>query len=280
MKDLMIFFSFLVFTPFFIFAVYFLLFQFYKFLQYPKLERHWHPLFLKLPEISIDEKEVVLVKNVRNALYNNPDEFNATVSYENKKYSLKELQNLWIYVCNYGFLQNHLIFSFEFGTGGERKFLTISYELRKVNPVDFTISKVLFNNFEGHYICATEQDVVFVRTSLRKGEPLHLYKVVTEIDKIRTVFTCMTEQVNTYLTQPKFYRLIYRNCVTEVLKFLKREEILNYSFFDLLWVDKFFSKQKNLVRTSAKPFDDPNKTLLQDDTFSNKIREKIASALF
>jgi hypothetical protein len=276
----MIFFSFLVFTPFFIFAVYFLLFQFYKFLQYPKLQRHWHPLFLKLPEISIDEKEVVLVKNVRNALYNNPDEFNATVSYENKKYSLRELQNLWIYVCNYGFLQNHLIFSFEFGTGDERKFLTISYELRKVNPVDFTISKVLFNNFEGHYICATEQDVVFVRTSLRKGEPLHLYRVVTEIDKIRTVFTCMTEQVNTYLTQPKFYRLIYRNCVTEVLKFLKREEILNYSFFDLLWVDKFFSKQKNLVRISAKPFDDPNKTLLQDDTFSNKIREKIASSLF
>ncbi len=263
-----------------------LFFQVIKFFQKPKLDKQWDSLFKHLPEISHNEKTgEIFVKNIRNTKYKENSEFKNEVNFLNKHYNLNNLSKIWLMLNPWAPFQSHAILSFQFGEHIlESTFLTASYEVRKVNPLDFYTSQTVFKNFEGHYILATENDVLYVRTNIRKDNKLYLFPLNIEKEKCQKIFLNLTKEINSYSKQPFFYRIWRRNCLTETFKFFKQEKILNYSFFGLLNAPKLIYKN-NLVENISQEKEIPFKEFLeknkihvpvnakQDEHFSFKIRE-------
>lgn len=281
------FFAFLIFTPLILFLTFFLTIQIFKILQKPKLKRDWYPLFSKLPNINlahIHSTGEIFIKNVRNTKYSESESV-SKVNYTHKKYNLSNIKKLWVFVAPYGPLQSHIIFSFEFGSEHTpASFLTISYELRKTNILDFNIYKTLFTNFEGFYLVATEEDVIYLRTSIRKDGDVYLYPLDLSKDQVKRVFLNLCSEINTYETHPKFYRILHRNCLTEMLKHLKNEKLLKYNFLKLLNVNRLIFKSHLIQKikdreVSLDSFKETHKIKVSHDLNLDTLQEGVFSFL-
>lgn len=284
---MLIFLEFLIFTPITLFAVFISFFQFIKLLQKPSLSRNWSSLCENLPKIIFSEKsekEDVFVKNIRNAVYKNNSEFDNEVEFLNKKYKLRNISKIWMMANPWAPFQTHIILSFQFGDNiFDASFLTLSYEVRKLAAVDFYTSQTIFKNFEGFYVAATEEDVFYVRTNIRKDENLYLFPLNIDKEKSQKIFLDFAEEINNYSKKPIFYRIWRRNCLTETFKFFKKEGILNYSYFNLFNIMKLIYKNNFVENFSNKDktFKEflemykvkvPIKNVHQNKDFSLKIR--------
>ena len=106
----------------------------------------------------------------------------------------------------------HPILSFDFGDDGH---ICLSIETRREQSEKFTPVAGLYKVFELQYIFASEEDVVRVRTNIRK-EPVFLYKSAVNLDEIRELFLSSVEVQNELLVKPQFYNVINANCTTSI----------------------------------------------------------------
>lgn len=285
---MIIFLEFLFLVPITFLAFFLSFFQIIKFFQKPSLTKKWNSLCENLPKIifskNTQENGEVLVKNIRDAKYKNNSEFENQVNFLNKKYNLNNISKIWMMLNPWAPFQTHVILSFQFGESlPDASFLTVSYEVRKLNSVDFYTSQTIFKNFEGFYILATEEDVFYVRTNIRKDENLYLFPLNISKEKSQEIFLNLAEQINSYAKKPVFYRVFRRNCLTETFKLFKQAKVLNYSYFDLFNVMKLIYKSNFVENFSnkEKSFDEFSKIYKvkvpvksePDKHFSLKIRE-------
>lgn len=266
------FFGFLFFSPILFFLISLIPFQVIKLFQKPKIFRNWDNLHKLLPHTNYNNTTGELfINNIRNAKYNPIFESENRVEYIDKKYNLKDLSKLWILTNPFGFLQTHCLFSFQFGENIENaNFLTLSYELRKENGKEFSSRKVLYKLFEGYYILATEQDVFYVRTNIRKNDGEYfLYELNIEKQKLKNIFLELTERINNYSKKAYKYKFLTRNCLTETLDVLRQEKIIKYNYFDYFFINRML--RKNNLR-SHKIVN--TKDLKPDENYSFLIRNR------
>ena len=229
-------------------------FQLIKALGRPKLNRNWCSLHEKLTEIDLKENGEVFIRNIRDAKYNPNYEYENRPEFLNKKYNVNDIERLWLVVNPYAFNQTHAFFSFQFA---HDVFLTVSYEIRKVTPEDFDGKATLYKNFEAFYFFATEEDTIFVRTNVRNNyeeTPVYLFPLKVEKEIVKKVFLDLVEATNMYSKKAFFYRITYRNCLTEILKYLKKYDVLKYrnGFMELPKIISLLYKQDLVVNLSGK----------------------------
>lgn len=276
---------FLVISPIVFIVIISLPFQILKFLQTPKLNRNWFPLFEKLPSATVEKNGEVFFKNVRDATYNTNYEYECRVEYLNKKYSVNDLEKIWITVNPYATFQSHVILSFQFV---HNVFLTFSYEIRKVDPTDFVASTLIFKNYEGHFIVATEEDAIFVRTNVRANyetTDIYLFPIIADKETVKQIFLDMVQEINLYSRKAFFYRVTYRSCVTEIFKYLKKFGVVKYhinfelrNILELLYKNNCVSGAENLSYSQFKKkyfITDKAKNLKHDENFSLEIRRNL-----
>lgn len=155
--------------------------------------------------------DVVYLDNVRNFDWHTAK--TADASWEARSYDLQELSSVDM-VTSVWDNPNiaHLIVTFGF-TDGQR--VAFSVEIRREDHEAFSVVGGFFRQFELVLIAATEEDVIKLRTNVRK-EDVHLYPIDLNADQRRNLFLSYVELANQLEEHPKFYNTVTRNCTTTV----------------------------------------------------------------
>ena len=66
-------------------------------------------------------------------------------------------------------------------------------------------------NYEIFYILADEQDLLYLRTNIRK-DPVMLYPLRLPREAVQEVFKSVVGGINDFYERPAFYRIFSRNC--------------------------------------------------------------------
>lgn len=156
---------------------------------------------------------VFSLSNIRNITYRGEEFANYTTRWLSGDYSAHDIVKVWFIENNYARFQSHIMLTFEF-TGN--RFLTVSVEVRKENALDFEIWHVLYKTFHVFYILATEYDIVYLRTNIRKS-PTYRYELnLTHDEQVRLFDSICTAIHTTYDNNP-IYKVFRTDCVNTLL---------------------------------------------------------------
>lgn len=177
----------------------------------PSTNRNWTTDQKVLPEISMSTS-TISIKNIRNFLYA------STTSYEEKYYdSIFEkgsVKNIWFIVEPFeGPQAAHTFLSFEFE---DKRFLSISIEIRKEIGENYNPIVGLFRKYEINYVIADERDVIGLRANHRKDD-VFLYKINTTKERANIIFENMLARADKLQKEPEFYNTLTNTCTTNLV---------------------------------------------------------------
>ncbi len=248
------------------------------FFRRPSNDAVWKSQYSKLPQIELADDEI-RIQNVRDFRYNT-DKSIKTENYFAETYYLSKMKKVWYAISHFG--PNglaHVLLSFEFSDG---KYLVVSIEARlKEKHLGYNALRGLFGTYTKTFVLATEQDVIGLRTHIRK-ERVYLYPL--EISELYTKALLLNYlgRAQSLNVKPAFYNSILDNCMTGLL-----EESLDYGGI-VSWMDRRillpgYSDElayENAFIDTSKPFKDlklsalvkPDNFEVDDEEFSKKLR--------
>lgn len=179
----------------------------------PSNSRNWQPDVAVLPWAEV-RGNLVTVHNIRNCDYRTETDY--TVNHYDRNFDLDTLKSLDLYLVYWGSPSiAHTMMSFGFGDGSH---LCFSIETRKEVGEEYSAIKGFFKQFELTYVVADERDLVRLRTNYRTGEDVYLYRFNVPMDFARKVLLDYLREVNSLKERPQWYRAIFTNCTTSILR--------------------------------------------------------------
>lgn len=176
----------------------------------PSNEREWQPEFAQTGSVSINE-DVATFHNYRNFDYT--IEGTITERWEDKTVQLSNLKGIDFFLDRFGGDKlAHPIASFDFGEDGH---VCLSIETRREQDESFSALGGLFKMFELQYIFGSEEDLIRVRTNIRK-EPVFLYRLKTKPGREMEILMESIASQNALKKHPRFYNVITSNCTTSL----------------------------------------------------------------
>ena len=182
--------------------------------MWPSNDRDWQTPVERLAYATVDG-ESVRFHNIRNFEYTSESEF--MPAYYDKTFELLKLESLDVYLVNWGIEQvSHKMLSFGFGNDD---YLCFSFETRTEKGESFSTTKGFFRKYELYCVVANERDVVRLRTNIRKGENVYLYRLKPR-DKgnVRRLFMEYVAMVNGLRDRADWYNALTDNCMTSAFK--------------------------------------------------------------
>jgi hypothetical protein len=181
---------------------------FYRAFSQPSHDRAWVQFHKELPYGEYQQDGTVVLHNLRSARYRSETDYD--VSYSDSAIDPKELARVWFVIEPYKPGQAHTFLSFEFSDG---RYVAASVEVRKTSQKSFKAWMVAVRNFEIFYVLADEQDVLYLRTNIRK-DPVMLYPLRLSPEEAHCVLTGVIDEMNAFYRKPMFYRIFSRNCTS------------------------------------------------------------------
>jgi hypothetical protein len=180
----------------------------------PSNERPWQPDVARTAWAHSEGRKVT-VHNVRNCLYRSQTDLE--VRYEDRQYDLDALRHADMVLVDWGLgAIAHTMFSFGFADG---QYLCFSIETRKEIGETYSAARGFFRNYELIYVAADERDVVRLRTSIREGENVYLYRLrPLEPTVIEAVFLEYLARLNQLHDRAEWYNALTDNCMTSAYK--------------------------------------------------------------
>lgn len=177
----------------------------------PSNDRSWQPDVSRTAWAEIDG-DLVTLHEVRNCDYRT--ETNYTPRWETRTVNLSKLTGIDLAVNYWGSAwMAHPIVSFQFE--GDRP-VAFSIETRKEIGESYSAIGGIYRQYELIYIIAEERDVLRVRTNLRKGEDVYLYRMIVKPTQAREMFLEYVKRANMLHSKPEFYNAITSNCTTNI----------------------------------------------------------------
>lgn len=169
------------------------------------------------------------ISHIRNITYTGKEFSDYTTEWLHGEYRAKDIVRVWFIENNYAPLQSHIMITFEFTNS---RFLTVSVEVRKESLEDFEVWHVLYKTFHVFYILATEYDIVYLRTNIRKS-PIYRYELnLTEAER-EALFTNICESIHTTYDNNPIYKVFRTDCVNTLLgNFLRAGITVKKYFWD------------------------------------------------
>lgn len=238
----------------------------------------WKTQYSKLPQVDLQDDEI-RIHNVRDFRYNS-DKSIKTENYLSETYYLSKMQKVWYAISHFG--PNglaHVLLSFQFNDG---KYLVVSIEARlKEKHLGYNALRGLFGTYTKTIVLATEQDVIGLRTHIRK-ERVYLYPLDISELYTKALLLNYLGRAQSLNVKPAFYNSILDNCMTGLL-----EESLDYGGI-VSWMDRRIllpgysdelAYENGFIDTTI-PFDDlklgalvkPEDYNIDDEDFSKKLR--------
>ena len=251
----------------------------YLALKTPTNNANWQTQFQVLPNVEMDGDRIS-IKNIRDFRYNN-DQTIADIRYFDQEYRLSEFKQAWYGISHFG--DNnlaHVFISFEFA---EKKYLVVSIEARleKEHINGYNPIKGAFRVFNKTVVLATEQDVIGLRSHIRK-ERVHLYPLQVPELYTKPLLLNFLREAQVLNRKPRFYNTLIDNCMTGLLS--QSEQFRGLSS----WLDwrivlpggsdeiahelGFIDNSKTLNQLRQLSTINPNGFTIDDENFSEKIR--------
>lgn len=251
----------------------------YLALKTPSNHLDWREQFVLLPKVSINGDDIA-IRNIRDFRYESGDKV-ALQRYLNGEYKFSQLKRLWYGISHFGPMgMAHVFVSFEFEDG---QYLVVSIEARLQNADD-TYHPIhgLFRQYQKTLVLATEQDVIGLRTHVRK-ERVYLYPLVVEVGEVRELLKNFLLMAQSLEQKPEFYNTFSDNCMTGLLKVTRSYnnwwQWLDYriilpGFSDRLSLDAgLIPAEASLAATQLRYYVDGDRGLVTDEDFSEVIRQ-------
>jgi hypothetical protein len=135
-------------------------------------------------------------------------------SWRMQSYDLKNLRGMDFIMSHWGSeWVGHPIFSFDFGSEGH---LAFTIEARMEKGESYALFPGLYRQYELAYIPCAESDAVRVRTNVRKGEDVRLYRTIATPEQARDRLIEFLASMNQLRKKPRFYNILTSNCTTAV----------------------------------------------------------------
>jgi len=160
-------------------------------------------------EINGDE---VTIHNYRDCDYR--AEFDYTCQWETKTVRLSELHDVDVSFIHWGLPKiAHMIVSFHFANDD---YVAVSIEMRKQVGQTYSAIRGFFRQYTLIYIFTGERDLIRLRTNLRQGEGVYLYRTTADKNYSRRLFLQYIKRANEIHERPEWYNAVTSNCTTSV----------------------------------------------------------------
>ena len=176
----------------------------------PSNNRDWSTDLAVLPYAEFNDN-LVAVHNIRNFKYK--EVWDYTPAYYDKTFDINKIKEIDFIVEPFSTLAAHTFVAFGFEDG---QYVDISVEVRREKNEWFDAVKGLFRQFELTYVIADENDVLKLRTNVRKGD-VYLYPIKTTKARMGAMFVDMLKRVNNLKSRPQFYNTFFSNCTTNIV---------------------------------------------------------------
>ncbi|WP_459925621.1 Lnb N-terminal periplasmic domain-containing protein [Desulfatiferula olefinivorans] len=166
--------------------------------------------------------DIVVVHYVRNIEYITEKEF--IPSYETRVYDLSKLRSVDMILSDWGLRYiAHTMVSFGFDDG---RYLCFSIETRKEEGEEYSAIKGFFRQFELIYLAGDERDLVRLRTNVRQGEDVYLYRLkIASVDNARNALMEYLERINHLHNHPEWYNALTENCMTSSYRLTRKHAL-------------------------------------------------------
>jgi len=178
----------------------------------PSNDRNWQPDVSRLPYVT-EAGDTITVHNIRNCDYRTETDY--TAQYYDKRFALSGLRSIDLFLSDWGLKTIvHTIISFGFEDGS---YLSISIETRKEMGEEYSSLRGFFRQYELIYVVADERDLIRLRTNLRQGETVYLYRLGgSSLEVARQILLDYIRYINHLKETPEWYNALTGNCTTEI----------------------------------------------------------------
>ena len=250
--------------------------------QTPSLHRDWVETESKLSEISFSWN-LINVKNIRNFSYLTEDKWES--NYYDEVFDLDKIESLYYIIEPFSDYDwpAHTMLSFGFS---DWKYVTVSAELRKEKWESFDPFLGIMNQFEIVYILWNENDLIKLRTNIRKDK-VRLYPMKVTKNEIKKLFSSVLHRADKLSKEPEFYNTLWNTCTTSILKHvnsLKKDKISSFDLkillpsnsdkiaFDLWLIDTKLNLEEARKYYEINELSENNKDI---EKYSEEIRKKV-----
>ena len=153
----------------------------------------------------------VLLDNVRDFTWRSDTDYD--IRWENRRCDLAQLSSADAVLSHWGNRAiAHAMISFGFDDGSH---LVFSVEVRRSRDQQYSSLGGFFKQFETILVCAGENDIIRVRTSVR-DEDVYLYPLRIDRPTLRALLLSYVHAANRLAGRPAFYNTFTSNCTTIV----------------------------------------------------------------
>ena len=250
--------------------------------QTPSLHRDWVETESKLSEISFSWN-LINVKNIRNFSHLTEDKWES--NYYDEVFDLDKIESLYYIIEPFSDYDwpAHTMLSFGFS---DWKYVTVSAELRKEKWESFDPFLGIMNQFEIVYILWNENDLIKLRTNIRKDK-VRLYPMKVTKNEIKKLFSSVLHRADKLSKEPEFYNTLWNTCTTSILKHvnsLKKDKISSFDLkillpsnsdkiaFELWLIDTKLNLEEARKYYEINELSENNKDI---EKYSEEIRKKV-----
>ncbi len=229
----------------------------------PSHNRDWEVGQEELPKIEIENGKVI-IENFRNFDWKTEKEVNK--KYEKRIFNLNDLERTDVFISHFDDFEGlaHIFLSFGFSNGEQ---IVISMESRREKDEEFSPLLGILRQFEIIYVVGSEEDIVGLRTDLRK-ERVYLYPTVVSPEKSQEFFLEIAKEINSIYQKPKIYNTLACNCTNEITR---KAEAISEIKFPLTWktiLPGYFDEvlsDMGLLKTDKNFSEIKNQSLINND---------------
>jgi len=178
----------------------------------PSLDRIWAPEVARTVTGKVEGNQVTLY-NVRDFDWQTTDDF--TPNWKDETYDLNKITSVDLYLSYWaGPSIAHTLLSFGFEDG---RHVVFSGEIRKEHHEVYSPIGGFFREFELAMIAAEENDIIFLRTNVRK-EDVYRYEIDLPPAAAKELFLTYVERGNQLAQKAEFYNTVTTNCTTIIFQ--------------------------------------------------------------
>lgn len=178
----------------------------------PSLDLEWDPALSRTVTGTVDG-HLAYLKNIRDFNWVTPEE--GTPHWFSAIYDLDTISGVDVYASYWmGPWISHTLIGFNFADG---RHLVFSAEIRRQKGEEFSAIGGFFKKFNLALIAATEEDIIMLRTNIRK-EDVFRYPLKISQEAAKELFSLYLKVGNDLALKPRFYNTLTTNCTTVVFK--------------------------------------------------------------
>lgn len=251
----------------------------FLFSKTPSNDANWQTQVKLLPTVRL-EGDTIHINNIRNFRYNDDGSI-AQANYLNETYQLSDFKQAWFGLSHFGnYGLAHVFLSFEFA---DNKYLVVSIEARleerHIEGYDPIVG--LFRGYTKTIVLATEQDVIGLRSHIRK-EPVYLHKLDVPELYTKPLLLNFVREAQVLTRKPTFYNTLIDNCLTGLLAqsdqfrsmfaWMDTRIILPGNSDEIAYELGYIDNSKPFDKVREAALINPKLLQIEDVNFSQKIR--------